>query len=428
MRRTPGALLAAALIVGATAVPAWGDVSEADVAEARDQLRELTTRLSEEVTGYELAVVEELDLRERLDALVIDLVAREASALFFRRDLSSERLEAATTAAEIALELAPDDPRVHLNLGYFRLWAHRDVEGALAEFERAAGEMTGSAEILDAMADVYIVQGRWEDALSAYQRAIELSPRDAGLVVGEAWALNSLRRYPEAVDASDRAINLAPGSFWPHFYKALSLWGWRGDAGLTRSVLEALPSTEENWPRWSWYWQEVYEGRYRDALGWLESTTEGWIRTKMWMRPNTLLAAYVYERVGEDSEAETAYEHARGLLEVEVEASPEDPRFRSSLGIVYAKQGRHEEAIREGMLACDLLPRSKDGFYYLPQLIDLAHIYTIIGDNEAALERLEYLLANPSFFSAPFLRMDPRWDPLKDDPRFEALLEKYEER
>ncbi|MDH3814754.1 MAG: hypothetical protein OEV48_09715, partial [Acidobacteriota bacterium] len=76
--------------------------------------------------------------------------------------------------------------------------------------------------------------------------------------------------------------------------------------------------------------------------------------------------------------------------------------------------------------ACDLLPRSKDGFYYLPYVIDLAHIYTILGDNDAALERLEYLLSNPSYLSAPFLRMDPRWDPLDDDPRFQALLEKYD--
>ena len=109
-----------------------------------------------------------------------------------------------------------------------------------------------------------------------------------------------------------------------------------------------------------------------------------------------------------------------------MKTSPEDPRLHSSLGIVYAKQGRRDEAVREGKLACELLPRSKDGFYYLPYVIDLAHIYTILGDNEMALERLEYLLSNPSYLSTPFLRMDPRWDPLDDDPRFQALLEKYD--
>jgi tetratricopeptide (TPR) repeat protein len=243
-----------------------------------------------------------------------------------------------------------------------------------------------------------------------------------------AWVLDSLRRYPEALAASNQAINLAPDAFWPYLYKALTLWGWRGDPAETRSVLEGLPNSTGGWERWSWYWQEVYEGRYREALGRLESTTYGWIRIKMFARPNVLLAAYVYEWLGEVDEAVAAYESARGLLEAEVLASPEDPRLHSSLGIVYAKQGRPEEAVREGKLACDLLPQSKDGFYYLPYAIDLAHVYTILGNNEAALEQLEHLLANPSYLSPPFLRMDPRWDPLEDDPRFQTLLEKYDER
>jgi len=349
-----------------------------------------------------------------------------ALARYFRHDLTPERLEAAETAAQVALELAPGDPRVHLDLGYYRLWGHRDIEGALAEFERAGGELAGGADVLGAMGDLYYVQGRWRNALDAYQRGFEISPRDANLISNAAWVLNTLRRYPEAISASDQAINLAPDAFWPYLYKALSLWGWKGEARETRAVFEALAATAGGWERWGWYWQEMYEGRYHEALGRLESTTDGWIRIKMFARPNALLAAYGFEKLGDDEAAAAAFEIARELLEVDVAKSPEDPRLHSSLGIVYAKQGRHEEAVREGKLACDLLPRLKDGYYYLPYVIDLAHIYTILGENEAALERLEYLLSNPSWLSSPFLRMDPRWDPLTDDPRFEALLEKYE--
>ena len=355
-----------------------------------------------------------------------ELARGHALTRYFRHDLTPERLEAADAAAAKALNLAPGDPHVHLDLGYYRLWAYRDIDGALAEFERAGGELAGSSDVLDAMGDLYIVQGRFEDALDAFQRGFELSPRDANLISSAAFMLNLLRRYPEALEASDQAINLAPDAFWPYFYKALTLWGWRGDAREARPVFEALASTAGGWERWSWYWQEIYEGRYHEALGRLESTTDGWIRIKMLARPNVLLAAYAYEELGDIDSAAASYEVARELLEIEVEASPEDPRLRSSLGIVYAKQGRREEAVREGKLACGLLPRSKDGFYYLPYVIDLAHTYTILGDNDAALERLEYLLSNPSYLSAPFLRMDPRWDPLDDDPRFQALLEKYD--
>jgi TolB-like protein/Tfp pilus assembly protein PilF len=355
-----------------------------------------------------------------------ELARGHALVRYYRHDLTPERLEAADTAARTALELAPGNPHVHLDLGYYRLWGHRDIDGALEEFEVAGGDLAGSADVLAAMGNVYIVQGRWEKALHAFRRGFEVSPRDADMIVHAAWALETLRRYPEALAASDEAINLAPDEFWPYFYKALTLWGWRGDAAETRSVLEALPNTTGGWERWSWYWQEMYEGRYDEALGRIESTTDGWIRIKMFARPNALLAAYAYEKLGDAEATVDSYEIARELLEAEVAASPEDPRLHSSLGIVHAAQGRHEEAVREGKLACDLLPRSKDGFYYLPYVVDLAHIYTILGDNEAALERLEHLLSSPSYLSSPFLRMDPRWDRLRSDPRFAKLLEKFD--
>jgi len=355
-----------------------------------------------------------------------ELARGHALVRYYRHDLTPERLEAADTAARTALELAPGNPHVHLDLGYYRLWGHRDIDGALAEFEVAGGDLAGNTDVLTAMGNVFIVQGRWEEALHAFRRAFDLSPRDADTIVHVAWALETLRRYPEALAASDEAINLAPDEFWPYFYKALTLWGWHGDAAETRSVMEALPNTTGGWERWSWYWQEMYEGRYTEALGRIESTTEGWIRIKMFARPNALLAAYAHEKLGDVGSAAAAYEIARELLELEVAASPEDPRLHSSLGIVFAVLGRHEDAIREGKLACDLLPRSKDGFYYLPYVVDLAHIYTILGDSKAALERLEHLLSNPSYLSSPFLRMDPRWDSLRDNPRFQALLEEYD--
>jgi TolB-like protein/tetratricopeptide (TPR) repeat protein len=353
-----------------------------------------------------------------------ELARGHALVRYFRHDLTPDRLEAAELSARAALDLAPGDPRVHLDIGYFKLWAYRDVDGAVTEFENAMEGLAGSAEVYDALKDVYIIQGDWEKALDSLQRGLELSPQDAELVSGSAWVLLMLRRHPEALAASDQAISLAPDAFWPYFYKILNSWSWQGDANETRPVLEEIRPSAGGWKRWSWYWQEMYEGRYREALERLESTTDGWIRIKMFARPNVMLAAFVYQRLGDTEAAAAAFEQARRSLEAEVETTPEDPRLRSSLGIVYAVQGRREDAVREGELACELLPRSKDGFYYLPYAVDLAHIYTILGDHDAALQRLEYLLANPSYISAPYLRMDPRWDPLRDDPRFEELLEK----
>ena len=345
---------------------------------------------------------------------------------YYRRDLTPQRLEAADAAAAKAVKLAPDSPRVRLALGYYQLWAYRDVEKALEETARAEAGMPHSAEVFEAKGNVFLLQGRWEEALNAFQRASNLSPRDADLISNTAFVLWNIRRYLESLAAADRAIDLAPDSVWPYLYKTFAYWSWKGSASRTRSVLEALPGTAGGWERWAWYWREMYEGKYSDALDRLESTDSGWIRIKMFARPNSLFAAQAYELLGEPELARESYESALGSLEPEVLASPEDPRLHSSLGIVYAALGRKEDAIREGIRATELLTKFMDGFYYLPYVVDLAHIYTIVGENEAALEQIEYLLSNPSWISAPYLRMDPRWNSLRDDPRFQVLLEEYE--
>jgi serine/threonine-protein kinase len=344
---------------------------------------------------------------------------------YFRHDLTPGRLEAADDSAAKAAELAPDSPRVRLAVGYYQLWAYRDVEKALEEFTLAGAGQPDDADVLEAQGNIFRLQGRWEESLDAFQRAFDLSPRDAGLISEAAGVLWMIRRYPESIAAADQAITLAPDAVWPYLYKIFTYWCWKGPAAGSRAALEALPAAAEGWERWAWYWQEMFEGRYRDALGHLESPSEGWIRIKILARPNSLFTAQAYELLDEPALAQESYESARGLLEPEVRASPEDPRLRSSLGIVYAALGRKEDAVREGIRATELLTRSMDGYYYLPYVIDLAHIYTIVGEEQAALDQIEYLLTNPSWISTPYLKMDPRWNPLRDNPRFQALLEEH---
>ena len=100
-------------------------------------------------------------------------------------------------------------------------------------------------------------------------------------------------------------------------------------------------------------------------------------------------------------------------------------RCNSALGIAYAGLGRKDEAIREGKKAVELYPVSKDADEGQSVVLDLAVIYTMVGEYEAALDEIEYLLSIPSETSVPWLRLDPIWDPLREHPRFQELLEKY---
>ncbi len=82
--------------------------------------------------------------------------------------------------------------------------------------------------------------------------------------------------------------------------------------------------------------------------------------------------------------------------------------------------------MREGELAVELLPMSKEAWRGAWRVEDLARIYTMVGEYDAAIDQLESLLAVPSNTAVPMLRIDPTWDPLREHPRFQALLAKYE--
>jgi serine/threonine-protein kinase len=116
------------------------------------------------------------------------------------------------------------------------------------------------------------------------------------------------------------------------------------------------------------------------------------------------------------------YDSARTMLETEIEERPDDERYRSALGIAYAGLDRREDAIREGELAVELLPMSKDALRGAYRVEDLARIYTMVGEYDAAIDQLDTLLAVPSPTAVPLLRIEPTWNPLRDHPRFQRLL------
>jgi len=137
--------------------------------------------------------------------------------------------------------------------------------------------------------------------------------------------------------------------------------------------------------------------------------------------------ASVYRAKKEWSLMKNHAESARVVLEKLVNEGPNDPRFRASLGLVYAYLGRTEEAIAEGNRAVSLFPVSKDAVGAPGYVYNLALIYTFVGQYEDAISQLEYLLSIPAggIISVPMLRLDPDWDPLHNNPRFQDLLEKY---
>jgi TolB-like protein/Flp pilus assembly protein TadD len=376
------------------------------------------------IENYQRAV----DLDPRFALAFAHLSEAHARLYYFHYDMSEDRRNSARAAVDKALEIEPNAPEVHLALGYFHLFVEKNTEQAFKEFEIAGRDYPDNAEVLEAKGDGFRQEGRWTDALDHYERACRLDPRNAAVHETLAEAYWWSRRYSEALDAANKAIALAPDQMWPHLDKAFSYWSWKGKDGLkdARAALGELgPGQDPDWVVWSWFFQAAFERKYGEALGYLTAFPNDWIRIKIGACPKSLLFAQVHEQMGESERSRSEYENAKDLLEREIRTHPEDPRYHSSLGVAYASLGRNADAIREGLRAVDLLPVSKDAVYGIPYVIDLALIYTIVGDEDPALSEIERLLSQPSWISPAWLEVDFRWDRLRDNPKFEQLIEKY---
>ncbi len=127
-------------------------------------------------------------------------------------------------------------------------------------------------------------------------------------------------------------------------------------------------------------------------------------------------------RLGRAQEAEEHFRKALKEMQERVAANPEDPRFHGELGQMHAHLGQRADAIREGLLGVELLPIEKDAWRGAYRIEDLARIYTILGEKELAIDRLEFLLSRPGDLTVAILKIDAAWDPLRGHPRFEKLL------
>ena len=340
-------------------------------------------------------------------------------------DHTNERISKANAALDRALQLQPELPEVHLALGYYHYWCHNAYQQALEEFAIALKGLPNEADVLKSTAFIKRRQGKFEEAIDDLKDAAELSPQDAMLFLELCNTYYVLRMYSQAELSVTRSISQAPDQNIAYITKAHNYYLWKGDLEKARATLERMPQKNEAISIFFWYVQEVCERNYPAALARLSSLSIDIINFGGFFIPKSLSAGAIYEYMKKPELARTSFDSARILLEKEMKKQPDDPRIHGQLGIVYAKLGRKEEAIREGKLAVELFPVSKDAMAGPQHVENLAYIYVIVGEYDLAINKLEYLLSIPSSISVPRLKLWHRWDPLRQHPKFQRLLKKY---
>jgi len=351
-----------------------------------------------------------------------------ARMYWFGYDRTSPRLVMARDAVDKALSIKPDDPVVRVANGFYYYHGSRDYARALEEFYFARRMEPGNGLHAQNIAYIQRRLGRFEEALANLKTAVEYDPRSSRLTTELGYTYNVLRWYDLAEQSYDRAIELAPDNSESYLDKAWLPVYRTGNTESARQVLaEGMRLAGPDLFSWILVDFDIEDGRYNDALDRLtaipEDMREDWVR----FMPKEAYVGWILKLMGEPAEARRHFENARALLEKKVRESPNDYRVHAASGWVYAHLGIADEALREGRKAVDLLPVSLDaldGPWYIEHL---AGIYTIVGEHDEALDILEHLLEIPSWTSIGSLRFHRVWDPLREHPRFQALLEKYGE-
>jgi tetratricopeptide (TPR) repeat protein len=338
-------------------------------------------------------------------------------------DRTEARLAEARAALGRALRLNPNLPEARYALGEYYSWNLHDWVHALEEFQRIRRFRPNYTRVFDPLADVARRQGKWKESLAAYRMALELNPRSATVLASMGDVYIALRRYPEAIAVYDRALEIAPHSVDLRFTKALAYLSQTGDLPRVRRL---LPEVSENMAPTG---VEVLVATLADVVSLLDDAQQAKLLQLMPAALDgdtaglALAKAMVYRMRGQEVAAHTYFDSARTALEVNL-ATREDAygRFHCMLGIALAGLGRSAEAIREGNRAVEALPLSKDALEGPLMIANLARIYVMLGDSDAAVRQLELVLTHPGPLSSAWLRADPFFASLRSHPGFRKLV------
>lgn len=333
-----------------------------------------------------------------------------------------ERLQQLKEAAEQAQLLAPDLPETHLAMGLYYYWAHTGYSHSLTHFAAALRQFPNHPQLHIFMGLTYRRAGNWEKAEEHLKKALDLDPRNISPHQELAWLYIWTRKYDMAETRVIRQIDRFP-DVPLYLYKAYINYHRDGSFDGVRTWGEMRPEMVEL-EIYFYGLFNYYKRNWEGALQAYESIeTEIAIDTDTEYIPRLYLIAVALEAQEKREESYIYYNQMQQQLEELRDEYPDDPRYRTILGKVYARIGEPEKAVREGEIATDLVSYEENAFQGAWFALDLAEIYTLAGKYDEAIDQLEFVLSVPGFVSKNDLRLSPKWDSLRDQIKFQNLIE-----
>ena len=368
-------------------------------------------------------------------ALAHYLASRIHGELYwFGYDKSPARIAKAKTAAETALRLRPDLGEGHLALAFYHYYSVRDYEAAIRELTLAQRTLPNESDVASALGVIERRRGRWEESILHLERARQLDPRNISALWNLSETLTYLRRYPEADAVLAAEASIAPEAHLIPIARAELRLRERGETAPLRRALRRVPEEfdpggavttiavrlalmERDYDEAERSLGSCKECKYNDVglcgfVGALDDYTV----------PQEWYIGLIAHGRGKEQEAARAFAAAREAVLLEAVESPNDAKILIMRGLIDAMLGRAEEAIAAGERAAQILPISADALDGPLIATNLAAIYAQVGRRDQALAALETLVRLTGGPTPGTLRVEPQWDALRSDARFQKLL------
>jgi TolB-like protein len=328
--------------------------------------------------------------------------------------------DAAKRAAETAIELQPDLAEAYLAQGYSQYYCDSDYGSAISSFEKAGHLSPGNSQVPEALGLVCRRLGEWERSLNYFQQATQLDPRDAALLSYEVETFDMLRQYPAALKACDQILDILPGNSTALASKA-SIYQEQGNLAAAAALLSPLAPHPDPYVLRLQIKQLTYERRYTEGIAALQTAVT---------RPDLALTEYdkvaietalalFQQFAGDAAAARSTWQHIRVAIEAMLPNKREDFAF-FELALANVALGDTAKAFT--IIERNAAFYSKDAVATAGVLVIRATVATQAGEKDLAIQQLEISAQAPNGVDYGDLKLNPMWDPLRRDPRFEKIV------
>ena len=366
------------------------------------------------ISEYERAVAIDPDFAEAH----AQIGKMHAHVKWYRYDLSDTRLEMSKQSIDRSMNLKPNNSIVRIARGTYYYHGFRDYGKALADYIKARELAPGNISAIYRIGLIYRRLGDYDKAIEQMEQAIGLDPRSALMLQNLAGSYVAIRQYDQVESIVKKTDDL--GSIMTKInYGIRSEYLASGDALRAKNTLYQIDN--ENSERRKLYYNFILKD-YDEINRILDITTKEFFTNVQLYIPKSYYRGMASSGLGRKSDSQKYFNETISHLKNKINDYPDDPRFYSTLGLTYARLGENKDAIDAGLKAVGILPISNDAMFGTIYEKVLAEIYSIIGENNKALEKIEYLGVIPNGFHYGDLFSNPNFDSIRNEPRFQRVL------